>query len=232
MSQHSVADHVVTAGAPIGAVLPTPTASELRLVDDEGTVLSHTEAVLAFVELIADGLTGDQDRPAGLTRTALPNWQRRTVAGGGDQDLGAGAHGRGLGTRGGVRGRRRADSSCRSSSPPSARSDGIGQMMDLLARDGRSLSEIRRGLPAVHVVRETVVTPWEQKGLVMRSLVEQAAGTATLVDGVKVQRDTGWVLALPDPEEPLTRVWAEGPTEEDARRLAQECTARIRALLR
>ena len=31
-----------------------------------------------------------------------------------------------------------------------------------------------------------------------------------LVDGVKVLHDDGWALALPDPEEPVTHVWAEG----------------------
>ncbi|MEZ5216934.1 MAG: sugar phosphate nucleotidyltransferase [Ilumatobacteraceae bacterium] len=227
-----VADHVVTAGAHLGAVFD-PDGERLRLVDDEGTVLSHTEAVLAFVELIADGLTGD--------RIALPVHVTSRAA-----ELAA-AHGRSV-----VETKTSAPALMAAALEPGVgfAADAAGgfilpeflpafdaaaalvKMMDLLARDGRSLSEIRRGLPAVHVVRETVVTPWEQKGLVMRSLVEQAAGTATLVDGVKVQRDTGWVLALPDPEEPLTRVWAEGPTEEDARRLAQECTARIRALLR
>ena len=40
-----------------------------------------------------------------------------------------------------------------------------------------------------------------------------------LVDGVKVLHDDGWVLALPDPEEPLTHVWAEGRTDADARSL-------------
>ena len=39
-----------------------------------------------------------------------------------------------------------------------------------------------------------------------------------LVDGVKVMHDDGWVLALPDPEEPVTHVWAEAGTDADARR--------------
>ncbi len=55
------------------------------------------------------------------------------------------------------------------------------------------------------------MTPWEQKGLVMRTIVEQAKDRETvLVDGVKVIHDDGWALVLPDPEEPVTHVWAEG----------------------
>jgi mannose-1-phosphate guanylyltransferase/phosphomannomutase len=95
------------------------------------------------------------------------------------------------------------------------------------------LSDVVRGLPAVHIVHETVVTPWEQKGAVMRSLVELSKDREVdLVDGVKVRHDRGWALALPDPEEPVTHIWAEGDTDGDARRLAQEYARRIRQLLR
>ncbi len=38
-----------------------------------------------------------------------------------------------------------------------------------------------------------------------------------LVDGVKVLHDDGWALVFPDPEEPLTHVWAEAATDADAR---------------
>jgi mannose-1-phosphate guanylyltransferase/phosphomannomutase len=34
---------------------------------------------------------------------------------------------------------------------------------------------------------------------------------------VKLPEADGWVLVVPDPEEPLTHVWAEGPSEQAAR---------------
>jgi mannose-1-phosphate guanylyltransferase/phosphomannomutase len=83
------------------------------------------------------------------------------------------------------------------------------------------------------VAHEVVVTPWEQKGTVMRSLMEQSKDRQVdLVDGVKVHHDGGWALALPDPEEPVTHVWAEGANDADARRLAQEYARRIRQMVR
>jgi mannose-1-phosphate guanylyltransferase/phosphomannomutase len=89
------------------------------------------------------------------------------------------------------------------------------------------------GLPSVHIVHETVVTPWEQKGAVMRSLVELSKDREVdLIDGVKVRHDEAWALALPDPEEPVTHIWAEADTDGAARRLAQEYARRIRQLLR
>jgi len=67
----------------------------------------------------------------------------------------------------------------------------------------------------------------------MRSLMQMTSDRELeLVDGVKVKHDEGWALALPDPEEPVTHVWAESDSDIDARRLAQEYARRIRQLLR
>jgi len=106
------------------------------------------------------------------------------------------------------------------------------KMLDLLARSSRSLGEVVDALPKVFLVHETVVTPWEQKGMVMRSLMEMAGRDVELVDGVKVHYGDGWMLALPDPEDPITHVWAESSSDHEARKLAQEYARRIRQLVR
>ena len=67
----------------------------------------------------------------------------------------------------------------------------------------------------------------------MRTLVERSKDRELiLVDGVKVLHDDGWALVLPDPEEPVTHIWAEGASDSDAVRLAQEYARRIRQILR
>jgi mannose-1-phosphate guanylyltransferase/phosphomannomutase len=77
------------------------------------------------------------------------------------------------------------------------------------------------------------VTPWEQKGLVMRTIVERTKEREhLLVDGVKVLHDDGWALVVPDPEEPITHVWAEAKSDAEARMRAQEYARRIRQMLR
>jgi len=53
-----------------------------------------------------------------------------------------------------------------------------------------------------------------------------------LVDGVKIHYDRGWVLLLPDPEEPVTHVWTEGETMAEAKSLAQEYARRVRQMQR
>ncbi len=106
-------------------------------------------------------------------------------------------------------------------------------LLGLLAHTGLRLSKVVSRLPRIHVASESVITPWEQKGLVMRTLVEQSKDRdLVLVDGVKVLHEEGWALILPDTEEPVTHIWAEGPSDGEARRLAQEYARRIRQMLR
>ena len=105
-------------------------------------------------------------------------------------------------------------------------------LLSMLAASGLRLSKVVGQSPQVHIAHQSVATPWEQKGMVMRTLVERLKDSElVLIDGVKVVLDDGWALVLPDPEEPLTHVWAEGGTAGDARSRAQEYARRIRQLL-
>ena len=78
--------------------------------------------------------------------------------------------------------------------------------------------------PRLPILHTEVETPFEQKGLVMRTLMEQLAeedAELILLDGIKVLSATGWVLVVPDPEEPTTHVWAEGADRADSERLSR-----------
>ena len=103
----------------------------------------------------------------------------------------------------------------------------------LLATTGATLSRVVTGLPPAFTAHEGVVTPWEKKGTVMRAVMELSKDRPTvLVDGVKVLYDDGWCLVVPDPEEPLTHVWAEATTEATALRRAQDYARQLRNVLR
>jgi mannose-1-phosphate guanylyltransferase / phosphomannomutase len=106
-------------------------------------------------------------------------------------------------------------------------------MVVMLADSGQSVSKLVRSIPTVHIVHEEVVTRSEQKGLVMRTLVEWLGNRELVfIDGVKIPEEDGWALVLPDPEDPVTHVWAEGPSEAAARARAQQYAVRLRQLLR
>ena len=105
-------------------------------------------------------------------------------------------------------------------------------LVALLTATGEKLSDLVASLPTVHIAHQAVHTPWDQKGTVMRTLVERSQGRElVLVDGVKVIEPDGWALVLPDPEEPITHVWAESTSDAAADARANEYAARIGHLM-
>jgi mannose-1-phosphate guanylyltransferase/phosphomannomutase len=52
-----------------------------------------------------------------------------------------------------------------------------------------------------------------------------------LMDGVKAYDDRGWVQVLPDPDEPLVHLYAEGSTEELTRELTEEVATFVEAVV-
>jgi mannose-1-phosphate guanylyltransferase/phosphomannomutase len=57
----------------------------------------------------------------------------------------------------------------------------------------------------------------------MRVLNERLAGRdLDLTDGIKLFEDRGWVQVLPDPDEPLLHLYAEGETLEASEELVDE----------
>jgi mannose-1-phosphate guanylyltransferase/phosphomannomutase len=62
-----------------------------------------------------------------------------------------------------------------------------------------------------NVARERLECPWSAKGRVMRGLAERFGGDpdAILTEGVRLNVDGGWVLMLPDPDNPVFYVYAE-----------------------
>jgi len=228
-----VAELVKASGADLGAVLD-PSGEQLTLVDDTGTVLTDDELLFCFLDLVSDRLLGDSIAlPVTAPRAAADivasrgyhvRWTKTSVASlmeaAAEPGVGFGAN-----RSGGV--------ILPGFLPAFDAAGGLLKMLDLLAARGAQLSEIRTAAPVAHLLHEEVVTPWEQKGTVMRSLVEQTQGRdVDLIDGVKVHHATGWVLVLPDPEEPVTHLWVEGDTLAEAKTLVQEYARRIRQMLR
>jgi mannose-1-phosphate guanylyltransferase / phosphomannomutase len=103
-----------------------------------------------------------------------------------------------------------------------------GKVLEILARTGKPLSELVSGLPLSTRVHEQAPCPWALKGTVMRLLIEALKGMKTdHTDGIKVFEPDGWVQLLPDPDEPVFHIYAEGATRQDSMRLE----AKYRAML-
>ncbi len=232
-SARRVADLVRASGAHLGAVVDAG-CEHLTIVDDEGTVLTDDQALLILLRLVAD------TRPtAGVALPVTVGRGAEEICRNAHLDLTftklSSAHLMEVASEPGI-------SFAASQSggflwpdflPAYDAAATLVELVAMLASTGQSLSKMVHVLPGVHIAHEEVVTPSEQKGMVMRVLVEQLEGRElVLVDGVKVVEDDGWALILPDPETPTTHVWAEGPSEAQARARAQQYAVRLRQLLR
>jgi mannose-1-phosphate guanylyltransferase / phosphomannomutase len=99
----------------------------------------------------------------------------------------------------------------------------LAKLLELLAPVQRPLSELVAELPRPTLVHHQLPCPWGMKGLVMRILNERFQGRhLDLTDGIKVFDDRGWAQVLPDPDEPLIHLYAEGHSPEASEELAAE----------
>jgi mannose-1-phosphate guanylyltransferase/phosphomannomutase len=97
------------------------------------------------------------------------------------------------------------------------------KLLELLAPVQRPLSELVAELPRPALVQRDLACPWALKGLVMRVLAERAQGREVdTLDGIKVFDDRGWTQVLPDPDEPVVHLYAEGESREASEELLAE----------
>jgi mannose-1-phosphate guanylyltransferase/phosphomannomutase len=115
----------------------------------------------------------------------------------------------------------------------------LGKLLELLAPQARPLSEQLAEIPTSTLVHKTVACPWALKGTVMRTATEhlqrEAAGTDAelgLLDGVQLRRDGGWVQLLPDADEPVFHVYAEGADRQESERLAETFLEVVRGVIK
>jgi mannose-1-phosphate guanylyltransferase/phosphomannomutase len=100
--------------------------------------------------------------------------------------------------------------------------------LNLMASSNLPLSNITGQIPKYYTRKQDINCPWNMKGKVMRSIIEEnSSRTVDLIEGVKLNYDNGWVLILPDAEEPLCRVYVEAKDIEQAESLSEEFVKRI-----
>ena len=205
-----------------------PVGERIRIVDEKGEMVSDERALLVLLDLVAaERRTGRVALPVTTTRVAeqvcrfhgvqvdwVPTSMDALTQAAAADDVIFAADGRG----GFV-------------VPEFARTvDGIAtfaRLIGLVARTRLTLSQIDARIPAAHLLKRSMPTPWAAKGSVMRRVVE-AAGNREVdtTDGVRVvESDRGWVLVLPDPADAVTHLWSEGTDADTAQLLLDEWAA-------
>jgi len=214
---------VQAVGADLGAVLD-PAAERIFLVDDQAREVPVEQELLLFLRLLAsDGKQGRLAFPTTVTslvedlvkdteleilRTPA-SLSALTMAAAGDGVIFAGSVGGGFVFPDFV--------------PAYDGMASLCKLLELLAPMRRPLSEIVGELPESAVVHRQVRCPWAKKGAVMRILTERTKGKKVDVsDGIKVFDERGWAQVLPDPDDPVVHVYAEGKTPDDGAALEAE----------
>jgi mannose-1-phosphate guanylyltransferase/phosphomannomutase len=108
------------------------------------------------------------------------------------------------------------------------------KLLELIATRPRApLSELTAGLPRSTRVHRQLPCPWGLKGTVMRVLNEHFSDhDVDLLDGIKVFfGDRGWAQVLPDPDEPVVHIYAEGETADASRELESELETIVTSVL-
>lgn len=213
-------EHVRKSGSDLGVLLE-PGGEVAHLVDDKGRVVSHQEALFAFLTHEAARSSSSVAVPVNSSREC----EGIARAGGaglvwtptGLPALMEAASQEEVGFAGNAEG-----SLIWPSLMPAP--DGLMTFckgLELLAAADRRLSQVIDELPRAHVVQRDVQTPWALKGTVMREVASaDVPGDRILLDGIKVVDGDSWALVIPLPDDPVCRVWAEAPERDEADALA------------
>jgi mannose-1-phosphate guanylyltransferase / phosphomannomutase len=214
---------VAAVGADLGAVFDR-SGERLHLIDEQAREIPVEQALLLYLRLIGSNgrrgklafpvtVTSQVDRlteGSGLEVVRTPaSLQALTQAAAEDGVVFAGALGGGYVFPNFLPGYDAVSS--------------LANLLELLAPVKRPISELVAELPRPTLVHRQLPCPWGMKGLVMRVLNERLSGRELdLTDGIKVFSDRGWAQVLPDPDEPLIHLYAEGETTEVSEELASE----------
>lgn len=103
-------------------------------------------------------------------------------------------------------------------------------LLELVAREEKKLSEIRRELPDTNMYHTVLPCPVDAKAVVMREIASTANGHVELIDGVRVVHDDGWIIILPDTLQPSVHVYCEGITDEARDKLIDDYSIKIKKI--
>ncbi len=97
------------------------------------------------------------------------------------------------------------------------------QVIEIMATEGKKLSEIVAELPTYFNTKIKVPVSVEPKNVLLDALITLTEGQDRItIDGVKLKFDDGWILMRPSGTEPFWRCFAEASTQKRADDLANE----------
>ena len=212
---------VEAVNADFGAVFDR-SAERLFLIDETGREVRPDQALLLYLHLLTLSSTGKYRRPDHRDEPGRGGGRRQAR---GDSHPGDARGPDAGGGRGRRRLRRRAGGGYVFPGflPAYDASASLCKLLELLAPVDQPLSKLVAALPRPTLIHRQLQCPWALKGTVMRVLNERFAdANVDLRDGIKIFDERGWVQVLPDADEPLVHLYAEGESAEDSEDLETE----------
>ena len=104
----------------------------------------------------------------------------------------------------------------------------VAMVLNRMAQEEKPISEIHASLPQFHIVKDKI----DLEGVNKKAVQEKAKSIFTdaevnTIDGVKFTWDDRWIHLRGSNTEPIMRIYAEGPTEMDARALVDRIRTEI-----
>ncbi len=108
---------------------------------------------------------------------------------------------------------------------------GLLKIMDYMKTNELKLSELLDRIPSFHISKREVACPWDAKGKVIREILQENVNEKVeLTEGVKIYKEGGWVLILPDSERAVCKVIGEGYSNEFAESLTDFFSDRVKEI--
>jgi len=110
---------------------------------------------------------------------------------------------------------------------------GLVKILDFMNQHDYKLSDLVDMIPDFYIDKKEVECPWEAKGKVIRHIMQENSDSSMeTLEGVKIYREGGWVLVLPDAEKPVCNVISESYSAEFAEELTNIYINKIREISR
>ena len=107
-----------------------------------------------------------------------------------------------------------------------------GLMLEILAKSGRTFSELIASLPRYYVIKERLDCPNELKSRIHEQILKATKDQNRItIDGIKVFFDDGSTLIRPSGTEAVYRVYAEAKNEKRAKEIAEWSTSLVKKSL-
>jgi len=94
----------------------------------------------------------------------------------------------------------------------------MGMILEMMARKKKKISELAEQLPRYHIVKEKIYCPPVKAHSIVSELKRlYSHQEVNMLDGIKVEKEDGWIHIRVSATEPMIRIISESQSREKAK---------------